>query len=190
MNTANNILYVNACIRGDSRTNRLAKRVLETIDGRVETINLSDSIEPIKDENFITFRNKASESKDFSDSAFLPALQFARADTIVIAAPYWDMSFPAILKAYFEQINVIGVTFEYTDEGIPKGLCRANRLIYVTTAGGPIISDEYGFGYVKILAESFYGIKEVTQIKAEGLDIIGADVDSILDDAFKKWKIK
>ena len=26
---------------------------------------------------------------------------------IVIAAPYWDLSFPAVLKAYFEQINPI-----------------------------------------------------------------------------------
>ena len=48
------------------------------------------------------------------------------------------------------------------------------------TAGGPILSDDYGFGYVKALASSFYGIDAVYQIKAEGLDVIGADVDSIL----------
>lgn len=31
-----------------------------------------------------------------------------------------------------------------------------------------------------ILANTFYGIEDVHQIKAEGLDIIGADVDAIL----------
>ena len=56
------------------------------------------------------------------------ARQFAAADQIVIAAPYWDLSFPAALKQYFEQINVLGITFAYTPEGVPKGLCRARKL--------------------------------------------------------------
>ena len=85
-----------------------------------------------------------------------------------------------MLKQYFEQINVLGLTFTYSEAGIPKGLCRAKNLYYITTAGGPILSDDFGFGYVKALANTFYGIKDVYQIKAEGLDVIGADVDSIL----------
>ena len=36
-------------------------------------------------------------------------------------------------------------------------------------------------GYVKALANNFYGIKKVNQIKAEGLDVVGGDVDRILD---------
>lgn len=106
---------------------------------------------------------------------------FANADTVVIAAPYYDLSFPAMLKQYFEQINVLGLTFTYSETGTPKGLCKAKDLYYVTTAGGPIISDEFGFGYVKALAKCFYGIENVYQIKAEGLDIIGADVEAILN---------
>ena len=105
----------------------------------------------------------------------------------MIAAPYWDLSFPAVLKAYFEQINVLGLTFEYTDDGFPRGLCRAKKLIYVTTAGGPIISDEYGYGYVKALAQNFYGIPDVCQVKAEMLDVIGADVNGILNKALKEF---
>ena len=77
----------------------------------------------------------------------------------------------------------MGATFTYSDAGIPTGLCKAKKLYYVTTAGGPIISDEYGFGYVKALANNFYGIEEVHQIKAEGLDVIGADVEAILNAA-------
>lgn len=92
-----------------------------------------------------------------------------------------DLSFPAALKQYFEQINVLGITFVYTPEGTPKGLCRAKRLYYVTTAGGPIFSEEYGYGYVKALAQGFYGIEETKIFKAEGLDIVGANVEGILD---------
>ena len=50
----------------------------------------------------------------------------------------------------------------------------------MTTAGGYILSDDFGFGYVKALANTFYGIEDVRQIKAEGLDIVGADVEEIL----------
>ena len=125
---------------------------------------------------------------DFADPAYAPARQFAEADIIVVAAPYWDLSFPAILKAYFEQVNVLGLTFEYTEEGFPRGLCKARKLIYVTTAGGPIISDEYGYGYVKSLAQGFYGIADVCQVKAEKLDVIGADVEGILNKALEGFK--
>ena len=83
---------------------------------------------------------------------------------------------------------MLGLTFEYTEEGTPRGLCKAKKLIYVTTAGGPVISDEYGFGYVKALAQSFYGIRDVCQVKAEKLDVIGADVEGILNKALEGIK--
>ena len=87
-----------------------------------------------------------------------------------------------MLKQYIEHINVLGITFEYTPEGIPKGLCKAKKLYYVMTAGGTFVPEEYGFGYIKALAQSFYGIKEVELIKAVGLDIVGADVDAIMNE--------
>ena len=183
-----NILLVDACVRNGSRTRRLAGQVVERIKAASDTVTVvkaADAVSPIINEQFIQSRNRASETRDFSDPTYAPARQFAEADVIVVAAPYWDLSFPAILKAYFEQINVVGLTFEYTEDGRPRGLCRASRLIYVTTAGGPIISDEYGYGYVKTLAQAFYGIPDVSQVKAEGLDVIGADVEKILRDAMK-----
>ena len=39
------------------------------------------------------------------------------ADTVVIAAPFWDLSFPAILKKYIEAVTVAGITFRYSDQG-------------------------------------------------------------------------
>ena len=184
----NNILFINACVRTGSRTNRLARRIMDSIGGTIMEVRPAEVVKPITTEEFLRLRDEASMKMDFSSNVFAPALAFAEADEIVVAAPYWDMSFPAILKAYFEQINVIGVTFKYSDKGIPIGLCRAKRLTYVTTAGGPIFSDEYGFGYVKALAQGFYGIKEVCLVKAEELDVIGADVEGILEKAFSEWK--
>ena len=179
------ILFVNACVRKESRTRHLARLVLSRLEGVITEVKPAATTRPIVSEQFILSRNDATARRDFSDSAYAPARQFAEADIIVIAAPYWDLSFPAILKAYFEQINVVGLTFEYTEDGRPQGLCKARRLIYVTTAGGPIISDEYGYGYVKALAQTFYGIEDVIQVKAEGLDVIGADVEEILKKALE-----
>ena len=71
----------------------------------------------------------------------------------------------------------------YTAEGIPAGLCKAKRLTYITTAGGNFVPEEFGPGYVKCLAQSFYGIPEFRLIKAVGLDLDGADADSIMHSA-------
>ena len=114
------------------------------------------------------------------------ARQFSKAETIVIAAPYWDLSFPAMLKQYLELVNVVGVTFKYSEDGFPIGLCRADRLFYVLTAGGHYVPEEFGFGYVKALAQQYYGIPDVLKIEAVGFDIAGADVGLIIKTAENK----
>ena len=181
------ILFINACVRKESRTLRLAKNLLDTLEGEIKEVQLEKVKFPIVDEEFINHREDLKNASKYDDPMFDLARDFANADLIVVAAPYYDLSFPAMLKQYFEQINVLGLTFTYSESGTPVGLCKAKSLYYVTTAGGPIVSDDYGFGYVKALANAFYGINDVKQIKAEGLDIIGADVEAILEEANLKF---
>ena len=177
-------LFINACVRAGSRTKRLADRFLSELNGPYEEVRPAEIIFPVADEDFLIKRDSLIMERRFDDPAFDLARQFASADEIVIAAPFWDLSFPAALKQYFEQINVLGVTFYYTPQGEPRGLCRAERLTYITTAGGDFFPEEYGFGYVRALAQNFYGIKDVRLIKATGLDIAGADTEAILSSAF------
>ena len=177
------ILFINACVRERSRTRRLAERLLSRLGGDVVELRLSEVSFPTADQAFLNERDRLITASDFANPMFDVARQFAQADQIVIAAPYWDLSFPASLKQYFEQINVVGVTFRYTADGIPQGLCRAEKLFYVTTAGGPILSDAFGWGYVEALAKGFYQIPFVRCVKAEGLDIVGANVEGILGQA-------
>lgn len=184
------ILFINACVRHQSRTLRLAEYLLKRLGGEVEELRLDRIAFPVADEAFLDKRDGLIAAEEFNDPLFAMARQFAAADIIVIAAPYWDLSFPAALKQYFEQINVLGITFAYTPEGIPQGLCRARKLYYVTTAGGNYVPEEYGFGYVKVLAQSYYGIPETELIQATGLDIDGADVEGILRDAMERIRSK
>lgn len=180
------LLYINACVRAQSRTKRLADRLIEKLGGGAERLDLASLSFPVADEAFLDRRDRLIAVGAFDDPLFDLARQFAAADRIVIAAPYWDLSFPAALKQYVEQINVLGITFAYTPEGVPKGLCRAKKLYYVMTAGGTFVPEEYGFGYVRTLARSFYGIEDVELIQAVGLDLVGADPEEILRECLER----
>ena len=177
------ILLINACVRPCSRTLELTDTLLKKLNGDVQEIKLYETPLPILDMNGMEKRKLAEQNKDFSDEFFAVAKQFAAADIIVIAAPYWDLMFPAVLKIYLENITVADVTFRYSDEGIPQSLCQAKSLYYVTTSGGFIGKNDFGFLYVKALAENFFEIKDVKRYTAEGLDISGADVEKLLSKA-------
>ena len=182
------MLFINACVRTASRTKRLADAVLEKYDEPVTELKLWEQSFPTVDEAFLKKRDSFVYTGEFDDPMFDLARQFAEADNILIAAPFWDLSFPAALKQYIELINVVGITFKYTEEGFPQGLCNAKKLIFVTTAGGDFFPEEYGFGYIKALAENFYGIQEVELIKAVGLDIVGADSEKIITEKIREME--
>ena len=178
----NKILFINACVRPKSRTAELSKHLLDRLDGEITEVNLYK-------ENLLPLCNKSIEKRalhDISGREFEYAKQFSKADVIVIAAPFWDLSFPSVLKIYFENITVSGITFEYSETGRPVSKCRAKKLYYITTSGGYIGNNNFGFDYVKALAENFFGINDVYFFSAEGLDIVGSDVKEIMDESKRK----
>jgi len=183
------ILYVDSSVREDSRTKRLTQHFLDGFSHdkvEIKEIKLSnENIQPLTMES-LERRTYLTEQGNFEEPTFHYAKDYADADMIVICAPYWDLSFPAVLKTYIEAINVNGIVFKYDEKGNIIGLCNAKRLVYLTTSGGKVISDDYGFGYIEALAKNFHGIKEVDYIKAEELDIIGADIEKILEKAENK----
>jgi len=172
-------LFINACVRNGSRTLELAEHLVKKIDGRIDRIDLEkEEIKPL-DGKSLEERDLLLAKGEFENERFRYARQFAQAESIIVAAPFWDLGVPALLKIYLEAITAIGITFMYHN-GVPTGLCRAKKLIYVTTAGGEMFVD-FGYSYVKALAESFYGIKDSVCFKAENLDVIGTDVPAALD---------
>ena len=173
-------LYVNACVRTDSRTKRLAECYLEKYPDNTEELQLENVSFPVVNREFLDRRDELISDRELAHPMFELANQFAKADRIVMAAPYYDLSFPSMLKQYIEQINVLGITFRYSKEGRPVGLCNAGELVYITTAGGPHVNHSFGYGYVEALAKEYYGIRDVKLISAEGLDIYGADPEKIL----------
>lgn len=175
------ILFINACVRENSRTLVLAKNILSNMSGEVIEVNLNKENIPPLNRELLEKRESLINTQSKDDPMLYYATQFANADEIVIAAPFWDLSFPAILKAYIEQITVSGITFEYIG-GRPFGLCKAKSLTYVTTSGGPIFAD-FGYEYIKALAKNFYGIGETKAYRAMNLDVNMISAEDLLTKA-------
>ncbi len=180
------ILFVNACVRVSSRTKRLADRLLAGLGGPVREVRPEELSFPKADAAFLSWRDECIQKGDYSDPGFDPAKDFAAAEEIVLAAPYWDLSFPSAVKAYLEQITVTGLTFSYGEDGRPVSHCRAKRLYYVMTAGGPILPPNHGYAYVRDLAGTFFGVPEVILFSAELLDVEGVDAEAQLREAEKQ----
>ena len=147
-------LYINACARPDSRTDRLARALLAR--------------------------------RAYDDDFFRCARQFAAADKIVLAAPLWDLCFPAQLKLYLENIYITGIVTRYDEAGCPVGLCRAQKLYYVSTSGGPY-DPRFSYQYLRALCVECFGIPETELLMAENLDVDGCDPEAILRDAMSRY---
>ena len=187
------LLYVDACVnRATSRTERLARVLLDRLmaegDWQLETVVLEDeALQPLTGQ-LVLERSEGTMTGDFSHSVFAYAKQFARADAVVFAAPYWDFSFPSMLKVYLELLCAQGVTFNYSAEGIPTGLIRAQKAYYVTTSGGYIGEHDFGFAQVEAICKLFFSIPEVLAFRAEGLDIVTNDPEAIMSEAIDRVK--
>ena len=190
------LLFINACVRGPrSRTLQLARRFLEIWQQKhpeaviTERDLCRDRLLPQYPE-VLEERDTLWSAGKLDDPIFAPARQFAAAGRIVIAAPFWDLSFPAILKIYLERISVTNITFGYDDLGRSVGLCRADKLLFITTRGGdfsiPEISwMEMGTRQLEALC-AMYGISSFQCLTAQGLDDIRNDKTAILAQAVEQ----
>ena len=185
------LLFIDACVnRGISRTEQLAQALLKEMNQNgeyeIETLNLEDEDLKLFTGKASALRESLTRAGNFEGPLFTYAKQFAAADRIVVAAPYWDFSFPARMKCYLEQICVTGLTFTFSSKGIPGGLCHADSLHYVTTSGGSIGELNLGYEYLEKLCKVYYGINETVCYTAEGLDIEGNSVEEIMKEAEEK----
>ena len=183
------VLYIDCCIRREnSRSKQLADYFLQELrkdEGcEVEELCLMDEGMQYMSEGFFLQRDRLLAEKDFSHPRFRYAHQFAAADKIVIAAPFWDLSFPALLKVYIENLCVENLTFGCNAEGM-FGLCKADHLVFLTARGSIYTGShlEQGSRYMEAMCE-FYGIETYTCIAAEGLDLGIRPVEEIMKEAF------
>lgn len=187
------VLYIKANIKndGESRTFKVSDTFVEEYKKRnpedeiIELDLYKENIDFLRPDDLgKIFGPKDEESKN--NSILKYAYQFAEADKYIVAAPMWNLSFPAILKAYIDYVSVTGITFKYTAEG-PVGLLNDKKAVHIVARGGAYENAPYEMGdrYLKTIF-GFFGIKDMETIAIENLDVIGADVQGKVDEAIER----
>ena len=184
------LLFVNCCVgqRGESsRTLALAKAYLASFRAKhpeteVETVTPEQmlALKPF-DPEMLNERDALARAGAFDAPVYDLARQFAAADGIVVAAPYWDMSYPAALRTYIEYISANGLAYHYEMDG-SHGDCAAERLVYLTSGGDFEHEDSVGVVHWRQLC-TLFGIGRFDYVFAGGLDIDPAKTPALLESA-------
>ena len=129
------LVYINACIRGkESRTGKLTGELLKVLGERYEIDEINISNMNLCCITSDEFKKRTQEGLPEEDVKYGNII--ANADRIVVAAPFWDMSFPAVLKVFIEHMCAPGLTFKYNPDGSIHKICKAEKMLYITTRGG------------------------------------------------------
>ncbi|WP_415348489.1 FMN-dependent NADH-azoreductase, partial [Clostridium perfringens] len=187
------VLYVKANIKneGESRTFKVSDSFVEEYkknnpEDEIITLDLyKENIDFLRaDDLGKLFGPKDEESKN--NSILKYAYQFADADKYIIAAPMWNLSFPAILKAYIDYVSVSGITFKYTAEG-PVGLLNNKKAVHIVSRGGGYDNSPYEMGdrYLRTIL-GFFGIKDIETIAIDNLDVMGVNVKEKVEEGIEK----
>lgn len=168
------LVIIDSCMRAESRTRRILNAAREVLSTRydIEIIDVNAAgLLPLTPEGL-----EGRTSGIVPEQTLSLAKTIAAADRLVVAAPFWDMSFPATLKAFFENMSLYGVTFE--DNGHTcVGLCKCKKVMYITTRGMDIETGsprEQGSSYLMALS-TLWGLGEVTTVAAKNLDYLSTD---------------
>ena len=183
------LLFIDGCVsqRGPaSRTRALAEAFLSAFQeshpgAEVETVTLEAlDLKPFLPAA-LNQRDELASVGAFGAPVFDLARQFQAADKIVAAAPFWDMSFPAVMRTYIEYISANGLCYHYEADGC-HGDCRADRLAYLTTGGDFERPESRGVLYWKQRSRMF-GIPRFDYVFAGGLDVDPAKAPELLEAA-------
>ena len=163
------LIFIDATMRDESRTRRIARPIIEELGKRyeIERISLDGADFPAVGSRILNDRNNGIVPEEYAEMA----RRIAAADRIVIAAPFWDMSFPSALKVFFENMSLFHITFD-SDNTHCYGLCKCSKVLYITTRGMDIHTGdplEQATPYIKALS-CLWGLGDLFVISAENMD--------------------
>ena len=188
------LLQLNTSLFSDAgQSSRLAARFVADWRARnprgevIERDLARDPVPHLTAERFQSFLAPASERTpaqravvDYSDALID---EIRRADVIVIGLPMYNFGVPSTLKAYFDHIARVGVTFRYTEKG-PQGLLTGKKVYVFATRGGSYAGTpgDTETAFVRQFL-AFLGIDDVEFVYAEGLAISEASKAAALSRA-------
>lgn len=197
------VLYVKVNPKSDeqSRSSILANHFIEEYkqhhpEDTIEKLDLYKADIPFLDVDVFSAWGKFAAHEELTEAEMIKALrmdeltsQFLEADKLIFALPFWNLSYPPMFKAYIDTICIAGKTFHYTENG-PEGLVPEKPLLLIESRGGiysegPAAEIENSQRYFKTIM-GFMGLKNVTSVIAEGLDVDPNQTEAILGEAKQK----
>ena len=183
------LLQINASINnGNGESSRLANQFVAAFHKRhpkativVRDVAAAEPVPHLNAERFGAFITKPEQRSAAQQAvvAYSDALinELKQADVIVLGLPMYNFGVPSQLKAYFDHIARIGVTFEYTEKG-PVGKLTGKKVYVFAARGGVYSRDGVNEGtpmetqtnYVRDFLR-FLGMTHVEFIYAEGLNM-------------------
>ncbi|MEG9298505.1 FMN-dependent NADH-azoreductase [Mangrovibacillus sp. Mu-81] len=117
--------------------------------------------------------------------------QFVDADKYIFVTPFWNFSFPPVMKAYIDSVSVAGKTFKYTEHG-PVGLLTDKKALHIQARGGiysegPAAQMEMGHRYLDIMMQ-FYGVPSFEGLFIEGHAAMPEKAQDIKEDGISRAK--
>ncbi len=181
------LLQINASINnGNGESSRLANQFVAAFHKShpkvaivVRDVAAAEPVPHLNAERFGAFITKpeARSAAQHAVVAYSDTLinELKQADVIVLGLPMYNFGVPSQLKAYFDHIARVGVTFEYTEKG-PVGKLTGKKVYVFAARGGVYSRDGVNAGipmetqtnYVRDFLR-FLGMSDVEFIYAEGL---------------------
>jgi FMN-dependent NADH-azoreductase len=181
------LLQINASINnGNGESSRLANQFVAAFHKShpkativVRDVAAAEPVPHLNAERFGAFITKPGvrSAAQHAVVAYSDTLinELKQADVIVLGLPMYNFGVPSQLKAYFDHIARVGVTFEYTEKG-PVGKLTGKKVYVFAARGGVYARDGVNEGtpmetqtsYVRDFLR-FLGMSNVEFIYAEGL---------------------
>jgi FMN-dependent NADH-azoreductase len=177
------LLQINASLnKGNGQSSLLANQFVAAFHKRrpeakiiVRDVAATEPVPHLNAERFGAFITKPEERSVAQRAvvAYSDILinELKEADVIVLGLPMYNFGVPSQLKAYFDHIARVGVTFKYSEKG-PVGLLTGKKVYVFAARGGHYAGTpmDTQTSYVRDFLR-FLGMTDVEFVYAEGLAV-------------------
>lgn len=179
-----------------SNTKKILDTFLAAIDSKteIETLDLiADTPELFLRDNLIAYvlRDMVGEKITPEQQQLLTRFdkfteQLIAADQVVLAFPTYNFSFPAVVKAWFDNVMLAGKTWKMENGGY-VGLLKNKKALIINSSGGeytqaPEMEHALSLGKLEL---TFMGITDIAVVSAAGVNMAPdeAAVEQIVEKA-------
>lgn len=183
--------------RGHSRTKRLVDFFARTALGKTDIQHLELTTDP--PDFFMPDSLAAYEKRNYSGIPLNPreaasmekmdrmCEQFINADVVVTAFPMYNLSVPALVKAYFDSVMLQHETWDVDEDGNYTGLMEEKTAVVLSTVGGDFSSGRWKpYEHCVSLAKGmfeFMGFGSIHDVTVQKLDSDPTKIPQLLEQA-------